>query len=52
MAKNFITNNADQKSLKDRIQTLISISEELKAFFISKLGFVSFVYFVLRKIEH
>ena len=30
MAKNFITNNENQKSLKGRIRTLISISDELK----------------------
>ena len=30
MAKNFITNNEKQKSLKGRIRTLISISDELK----------------------
>jgi len=30
MAKNFITNNTRQKSLRGRIRTLISISEELK----------------------
>ena len=30
MSQNFITNNAGQKALKSRINTLISISEELK----------------------
>ncbi len=30
MAKNFITNSSQQQSLKERIQTLISMSDELK----------------------
>jgi hypothetical protein len=30
MAKNFITNSSQQLSLKDRIQTLIHMSNELK----------------------
>ncbi|NLO01210.1 MAG: hypothetical protein GX126_02675 [Bacteroidales bacterium] len=30
MSNNFITNNAGQKSLKARLNTLIGISEELK----------------------
>lgn len=53
MAKNFITNNEKQKSLKGRIRTLISISEEMKFL----VGFFYFsgweeVYQQLKENEH